>query len=58
VYVDEGPYRDPELKPIMSRMGFTIPPDIGRLQRVRRDGEDEEDTLAAAIIIMLASENK
>ena len=55
----EGPYRDPELRPIMSRMGFSVPPDTGgNLLRVRKDSEDEEDMLAAAIILMLASEKK
>lgn len=52
----EGPYRDPELKPIMSRMGFSILG--GNLLRTRKDSEDEEDMLAAAIILMLASEKK
>ncbi len=58
VFLDEGPYRDPELKPIMSRMGFSVPRNTHNLLRIRGDSEDEEDLLAAAILLMLASEKK
>ncbi len=54
-YVDAGPFNDPDLKPIMGRMGFSLS-STQKLLHTYRDSEAEEDMLAAAFILMLASE--
>ena len=55
-YADAGPYRDPALKPILSRMGFKIQTGSSNLQYNRRLVEDEEDLLTAVLILLMASE--
>ena len=54
-YADEGPFNDPDLKSIMGRMGFSLS-SSHRLLHTYRESESEEDMLAAALILMLASE--
>lgn len=58
MYTGEGPFQDPALRPIMSRMGFSIPRGTNNLLHTRKDSEEEEDTLVAAIIILVASKEK
>lgn len=53
-YQEEGPYQDPHLKPIMDSMGFSVP--SGTLVFTRKEADDEEDSLVAALILLLASE--
>ena len=55
-FPDLGPYSDPDLKPIISRMGYKVLYGTNNLQYTRRVIEEEEDLLTAALILLVASE--
>ena len=55
VYMDEGPLRDPDLNPFMTRMGFSAPPPSNKLV-LDLSHEENEDRLAAGMILLLASQ--
>ena len=54
----EGPYNDPVLKVLMGRMGYSIPAGTHNLVHTRKVVDGEEDTLAAALLLLLASEKQ
>ena len=55
VYMDEGPFNDPDLYPIMSRLGFSVPAHTKSLVlQPIKDGND--DLLAAGLILLLGTQ--
>lgn len=54
VYTDEGPYRDPDLNPIMTKMGFSLP-SVGHNLIFSNGDDSEEDILAAGLIMLTAT---
>ena len=55
VYMDEGPFNDPDLYPIMTRMGFSIP--IHQTKLVYDAPDDKkDDTLAAGLLLLLGTD--
>ncbi len=55
VYIDEGPFRDPDLNPFMIRMGFSIPPPTNKLV-LDLSHEENEDRLSAGMILLLSTQ--
>ena len=57
VYTDEGPFRDLDLNPFMTRMGFSIPPHTKKLV-LDLGHEENEDRLAAGLILMVSTQQQ
>lgn len=51
--MDDGPFNDPALHPIMSHMGFSVPE---RRMEFTAPDDLEDDILAAGIIVILFSQ--
>ncbi|XP_064394144.1 uncharacterized protein LOC135341496 [Halichondria panicea] len=57
VYIDEGPFRDLDLNPFMTRMGFSIPPPSNKLV-LDLSHEENEDRLSAGMILLLSTQEQ
>lgn len=55
VYTDVGPYKDPDIYPLMTKMGFSLPSGESHLIFSSADELSEEDILAAGLIMLMAT---
>ncbi len=52
MYMDEGPFKDADLQPFMTRMGFSIPPYQTKLTFT---ASDDGDRLSSGLYLLLGT---